>query len=335
MAQLMRALAARVARGGPVYDRINAWAGDLTPRGASVPLRVAGGLHYLHLTGAAPGLGEVYPPNAASDTALIDRVEACFADHAPFFETWLDSPPQTNEVRRAAVLIAASHWLAAQYPLTFCLSELGASAGLNLGFDHFALVMQGIHLGPPDPVLTLRPDASGPTVSPARVSVAERRGVDLRPVDVTDDQHRWRLLSYLWPDQPDRLTLTRSAIELHHRLGTQVDAGDAAEWLEARLSSEREGQIHLIYHTVAWQYFPQSTANRCRNAIEQAGAQATESCPIAWLGMENDGVSPGAGIRLRLWPGDRNIDLGRIDFHGRWIDWAPTPLETAARASIF
>lgn len=25
--------------------------------------------------------------------------------------------------------------------------------------------------------------------------------------------------------------------------------------------------------------------------------------------------------RVLNWPGDRHIPLGRIDFHGRWVDW--------------
>jgi hypothetical protein len=37
--------------------------------------------------------------------------------------------------------------------------------------------------------------------------------------------------------------------------------------------------------------------------------------------MEDDGKTPGAGLTLRLWPGDVTLDLGRADFHGRWLDW--------------
>lgn len=28
-----------------------------------------------------------------------------------------------------------------------------------------------------------------------------------------------------------------------------------------------------------------------------------------------------AALTLRLWPGDLRFELGRADFHGRWIDW--------------
>ena len=38
---------------------------------------------------------------------------------------------------------------------------------------------------------------------------------------------------------------------------------------------------------------------------------------------EADGETPGAGLTLRLWPGDLRLVLGRACFHGRWVDWSP------------
>ena len=29
----------------------------------------------------------------------------------------------------------------------------------------------------------------------------------------------------------------------------------------------------------------------------------------------------GSALTLRLWPGDLTIELGRADFHGRWVRW--------------
>jgi PTH1 family peptidyl-tRNA hydrolase len=43
--------------------------------------------------------------------------------------TWVNSPPQTNEVRRTAVLIAVQHLLTDRFGLAIRLSELGASGG--------------------------------------------------------------------------------------------------------------------------------------------------------------------------------------------------------------
>ena len=131
-----------------------------------------------------------------------------------------------------------------------------------------------------------------------------------------------RLRAYLWPDQPDRRALTDAAAACSAAI---VDRGAVQDWLGPRLDTRHPGNIHLIYHTIAWQYFPDDVKATCTTLIEAAGAQATDDAPLAWFGMEaDDGVlGRGAGLTLRLWPGDLHLSMGRADFHGRWIDWAP------------
>jgi hypothetical protein len=53
MGQLCRVFAARLTRGTPLTDRLFDWQGDIGPRGDSVPLRLCGALHALHLQGNA------------------------------------------------------------------------------------------------------------------------------------------------------------------------------------------------------------------------------------------------------------------------------------------
>ena len=102
-------------------------------------------------------------------------------------------------------------------------------------------------------------------------------------------------------------------------------AGERIDWLAARLQAAPPGHLHLIQHTVAWQYFPAEAQQRGQALIEAAGAKATPDRPLAWLSMETDGDTTGkvgAALILRLWPGEITLDLGRADFHGRWVDWA-------------
>lgn len=319
MAQLCRVLADRLEPGTALTDRLFGWEGDLSPRAESVPLRLCGALHALRLKGHA-GLAKVYPPNAASDADLWAAVGGALQTEAAFVDAWIDSAPQTNEVRRSAVLIATAHWLCARHPMPLVLSELGASGGLNLMFDRFALTVGEMVLGPEDPALVLRPDWSGPVPQAAIVEVAAREGVDLNPLDPRNPDDVLRLRAYLWPDQPQRLSLTDAAIAT---AGPPVIKGDAIDWLEKRLAAPFHGRLHLIYTTIAWQYFAAAAQSRGKAMIEAAGAVATQDSPLAWLGMENDGGvgGPGAAVSLRLWPGDHSINLGRADFHGRWVRW--------------
>ena len=315
MGQLMQLFATRDWPEGGIRDRIFAWEGDLSPAAQSVPLRMAGALHALHLRGHE-GLAAVYPPQTVADDQLWGAVAAALHKDAAFIDDWINSAPQTNEVRRSVTLIPVGHLLAERYGLPIRTSELGASGGLNLHWDEYGLEIGGQTFGAADPVLTLRPDWNGPLPPVSRPNVIERAGVDLNPLNPQVDG--LRLQAYLWPDQPERLALTKAAIEATQ---TTVDQGDAIDWLAPRLT-HRDGTVHLIYSTVAWQYFPTAKQAEGTRLIEQAGAAATEQTPLAWFGMENDGSGKGAALTLRLWPGDIALDLGRADFHGRWVGWS-------------
>jgi hypothetical protein len=317
MSRLMAGLAEAVAPGDPVSDAMLAWPGDPGPGAGSLPLRLAGGLHALVLAGQDADLAAAYARPAPDPTAAA---LAAMRRHPEMLLSWLAAPPQTNEVRRSAVLIAGARWLRARYGLPMVLNELGASAGLNLLWDHYALLAKGNSYGPARPALTLEPDWSGPLPPMAVPEVIDRRGVDLSPLDPSTD--RQRLLAYVWADQPDRLARTRTALDLAARMRPAVDQGDAGTWLEARLATPHPGALQLVFHTVAWQYFPPPTRARSLAALERAGAAATPKAPLARLAMEADGNKPGATVTMTLWPPGKTIRLGRADFHGRWVNWA-------------
>ncbi len=311
MAGLMRLCADRLRPGTRVADRLLGWPGDVSSNGHSVPLRLAGALHGLVLQGHA--LGAVYPPQPMSAEALWTTVEATFHTDEAHLMRWLDSAPQTNEVRRSAALLVAASGLSAQFGLPLVLSELGASAGLNLNFDRYGLG----DYGDLSSAVQLTPRIAGPLPPSAPIRVQSRAGVDLNPLDPVRD--RLRLLAYLWPDQPHRLALTRAALDLGPPM---PDQGDAAAWLQARLDQPHEGALHLVFHTIAWQYFPRATKAACADALEAAGARATSSRPLAHLSMEADGNAQGAALTLKTWPKGSKMTLGRVDFHGRWLNLA-------------
>jgi hypothetical protein len=295
-----------------VAARVLAWQGEPGPAGDAVALRLAGGLHALILTGEDARLGAAY----ATDDPVPAVMEA-LVRHEAHLLRWLDQPPQTNEVRRSAPLLAAAHVIAARFGRPLVLSELGCSGGLNLMWDRCCLDLPDGPRG--EGPIRLKPDWQGGLPPAAPFVIAGRAGVDLNPLDPIDD--RLRLLAYLWPDQPDRLNRTRAALDEAARLRLSLVRGDAAEWLERRLAVQMPGKVHVVFHTVAWQYFPPETQLRCRAALEAAGARASEDAPLAHLSMEADGRADGAALRLQLWPGAGEMTLGRACFHGRWVRW--------------
>ncbi|WP_136440618.1 DUF2332 domain-containing protein [Pacificoceanicola onchidii] len=322
MDRLMTLCADRLGPETAVGARCHAWQGVLGPSGQSVPLRLAGALHGLVLSGEAPELAAVYPPNAASDAAIWQAVSEALVRHEATLQAWLENPPQTNEVRRAAAVIAGLWWGLGQVgPRPVVLSELGGSAGLNLQLDRFSVAMDGAVYGPAEAEVALTPEWRGagrPVPLPIRVQ--DRGGVDLMPLDPTSPEGAHRLLSYLWPDQPVRLARTRAAIALCE---TRLDAGDAAGWLEQRLRGRVPGALHMVYSTIAAQYFPPETQAAVAGSLAEAGARATADAPLLHFAMEPDEKTPGAGLTATLWAGSAPITaaLGRAHFHVDWIEW--------------
>jgi hypothetical protein len=299
-----------------IVAKMALFSGDLGPRGHSLPLRLAGGLLALVLEGRAPRLAATYPPHEGAD--LLAAVAGAMTEHDAFLCDWIDRPPQTNETGRSAVLIAAAAEVVARTSLPLHLSELGASAGLNLMFDRYALRIGETTWGDGNSPLTLCPLWSGALPPLGKIEVQARSGVDLTPLNPVSEGTR--MLAYVWPDQIARMDRMRTALGM---VTAKVDQGDAASWLEARLAQPWGGVCHLVFHTIAHQYFPAESQARIKAAMEAAGARATASAPLAWVGMEADAGAKGAGVTLRLWPGDVHLSLGRAGFHGQWVAWAP------------
>ena len=314
MGQLMALCAERLTPGTAVADQVLGWQGDPRPSADSVPLRLAGALHALVLDQTA--LGDVYPPNVTEDDPLWDAILQAFNAHEDRLLKAMTSPPQTNEIRRSGVLIAALAEVAARYPgAPVELLELGASAGMNLLFDQYRLTLPNGPIGPVDATVILTPDWTGPQPPADLPGVIARAGVDLNPLDPTDPQDRLRLMSYLWPDQPHRLRLTEAAMTVAAQMHPDVARGDAGDWLAKRLASPAPDRLRVIFHTVAWQYFPAETAGVAEKALASAPS------PTVQIGMETDGTGPGASVTLTHWPEGKVEHLGRADFHGRWITW--------------
>jgi hypothetical protein len=325
MAQLMSLVGGRLRAGNPVADRILGWPGNASVTADNVPLRLAGALHALRLRGMA--LEAVYPPRVAENDALWDAVERAMNDHADEILRWLDSPPQTNEVRRSAVILPALALLAQNTDLPVELLELGTSGGLNLRAERFRLVLPGASIGPPDAKVVLAPDWDGPLPPTRLPRILRRAGVDLSPLDPSRPEDELRLLAYLWADQPDRIDRTRAAIAEARSLPAEIAAGDAGTWLARELARPVPDRLRVVLHTIAWQYFPPETRARAEAAMEAAAG------PWARISMEFDG-GKGAAITLADRDAPKPRLIARADFHGRWVTWlTEKPPSATGRAS--
>jgi hypothetical protein len=318
-AMLCRLFGERLDGSTAVGRRVLGWPVDADPVKDALPLRLCGALHALVRCGAAPNLAALYPPHP------MPQAETLWAALRPVLSNpallpWLEGPPQTNEVGRAALLMGGLLALAARFPQPIELLELGASAGLNLLPDRYAYDLGGRQAGDPLSPVRLKPQWEGPPPPEATVTIAGRRGVDLNPLDPCRDAER--LLAYVWPDQQGRLARLEAALTLAAADPPGVDRGEAADWLDARCAeSSRAGTSRVVFRTVAFVYFPAETQARIVRRLEEAGTAATAAAPLAWLRYEAAGES--FELRLRTWPDgeDRLLAVGHP--HGsiaRWLE---------------
>ena len=242
--------------------------------------------------------------------------------HRAFIAAFLQSPPQTNEVGRSAVLLGGFLLVAARTGLPLNLLEIGASAGLNMIWDRYGYSVGGRPWGDPTSPVQLEPIWSGalPPLD-AAMSIAKRAGCDVAPVNLESTEARLRLRSYVWPDQPERLARIEGAIQLATGLGVTVERADAAAWLTERLSSPAPGQATVLYHSIMWQYMPDQTQAALRALVDRAGNRATENAPFAWLRFEPPTAAGRPELRLTCWPGGKEEHLATAHPHGREVVW--------------
>ena len=314
-----------IAKGGVFAELAVPWRGENVQEliNHAVAVRFLGALHHLVLTGVEPALAAVYPPNADVEAAvaLVPEVGRRQFDAIARF---VQSPPQTNEVRRSGGLTAGLLDIAARNGLPLALREIGASAGLLQSLDRFHYRFGDVATwGDPAARVHVPVDWSGPAPKiEAPLKVVSRRAVDQAPVDIATDEGALRLEAFVWADQVERAERLRAAILEARANQILVEKADAGDWVENAVLLT-PGATTVLLHSVVWQYIAAPTRARIEAHIQALGAQATADSPLAWLTFEPpiDALSPKMDVRLRLWPGEVDVLLGQVHPHGNQVAW--------------
>lgn len=315
-AGLLERAVADVGEQGPTWEILRGHEED--PRFSVLGLRLLGGVNRMVLTEREPDLAEAY--RAGSAAAAWDCFHDVLRRNATELRELLDLPVQTNEVGRCAALIFGFGTVAAATGLPLRLLEVGASAGLNLRWDRFRYEADGFAWGPEDsPVkLELQLEGTSPPVLPDEIEIASRQGCDASPIDPTTPEGRLTLLTYIWPDQLDRITRMRGALEVAAGDPVGLDREPAGAWAQRMLSESAPGQATVIYHSIVSQYLSDEERARLFETIRAAGERATAEAPLAWLRMEP--ADDRANLDLTLWPGGNDRRLARVGYHGTPVE---------------
>jgi len=321
----------------PLYGRLAVGiAGDAellaiaaTARARPVPNLFLAAVHMLLLQGNAHPLAAFYP--GIVDTQAIPQGEpypqfrAFCLEHAAAIEQLLATRRvQTNEVRRCACLLPA-FGIAAQRlgdrPLA--LIEIGASAGLNLLWDHYRYDY-GVsgQSGSPSAHVRLTCELRGERTAPLPAplpSIATRVGLDLNPIDVRDPDAALWLRALIWPEQLDRAALLERAIEVAQQHPPPLLAGDAIELLPSVLANVPANTGLCMYHSFTLNQFPSEARKHFMNLVAEHAARRD----LALIALEWH--ESHASVDLSIFEHGARADqrLAHCDAHGSWMEWLP------------
>jgi len=311
--------------GGPAAGVLDGHLASLWP--SALGLRMLGGVHALVLTGQAPELAAFYPSAggtadpgpgyarawAATRQVLADRRDAVCA--------WLDRPPQTNEVGRAAALLGGLRHLAAEARLPVRLVEIGASAGLNLRADRFYVPGEAGRYGDPASPVVLAGAWRGHPPPAVPFEVIGRTGGDRAPLDPATDQGRLTLAAYVWADQADRMERLRGALAVAAQVPADLRQELASDTL--RRTALAEGAWTVLWHSIVRQYLDDAQRAAVSEGIAALGAAATPSARFAWIALEPHRVTADGecDVTVATWPGGRQRVLGTAPPHGMPVTW--------------
>ncbi|MBV9991692.1 MAG: DUF2332 domain-containing protein [Alphaproteobacteria bacterium] len=310
-------LYARISEGICADAELKALAARARP-GQPHPNMILGAVHFLLLRGAEHPLRRLYPD--------LGGVANSGEDPFPLFKDFVGKHREavtklietrvtnTNEVGRSAVLQAGFRML--QGPLH--LIEIGPSAGLNMIWDRYGANYGKFAIAPDAPLVVdceLRGDKLPPT-GPAP-KVASRIGLELNPVDLTNEDDRDWLRALMWPDQVSRLHRLERAIELFKEVHPPIRHGDALALLPDALAEAPAGATICVYHTIVLYQFSGEAREALDNLLTVAGLRR----PVARLAFEFDAQE--CALRLiRYHDGVRDeTKLAKAHPHGVWLEW--------------
>jgi hypothetical protein len=198
---------------------------------------------------------------------------------------------QTNEIRRCVALRLGVDHVQRHWPGPVALVEVGASAGLNLLFDHYDYRLNGraTSTTSASPVVVscdVR-GSSGADILRTAPRLTRRLGIDRHPVDLSDPDARAWLEAFIWPERIEELATLRGAVDLAaFTAAVSVVPGDATTDT-ARILTELPGREPVVVFTASLLSY---LTPRARTAFVAQLREAARRRPVAWVFAEAPGL---------------------------------------------
>lgn len=312
--ELLR-LAAHAQRSQPPPNMIFAAVQYLLAEDESAELRT----YYNQFCDQPRPVADVFPVFRAYCLDNIDRLLPLIATRRT----------QTNAVSRSLFLTLAFQQAMNAKPLT--LIEVGCSAGLNLnwtrfGYDYADWGQLGA-LESPVQLTTQWRGTRRPVYRAALPTVAHAVGIDVNPLDMTDEADARWLEALIWPEHHIRRERLHHAIALAQQYPPTLQRGDLFDLLpNAVRAAKVETQLIIFGSFVLYQL-----SREMREAFYLLLDEVAQERELCWISAEWIQTATCEMTLTRWQQGQPQTELlAKVDPHGRWIEWlhAPSQNET-------
>ncbi|MGH8890859.1 MAG: DUF2332 domain-containing protein [Acidothermaceae bacterium] len=245
--------------------------------GQQPPFLLFGAAHYLLLSGAQHPLRDFYPSVGGSKSNVLDAVPA-FIDFCRTHEEQIRALVstklvQTNVVNRAAALRFGLWEVRRRWPGPVHLIDAGTSAGTHLLFDRYKYRVGDREFGDLSSSVNSEWRSEEPVPDLDDMpEITSRIGIDLNPVDVTDDEQRLWLRSLVWPEDHRKAETLVAALNLLAEEPPEVVSGSVVAVLPAIAERLPDGDARVVFHAAVRMHLTAEDAAAFDTAIDALAA---------------------------------------------------------------
>jgi hypothetical protein len=320
-------------------ERLLAIAGQARA-GQLPPNLLLASVHYLLLRDPGHELAAWYPSlggGAVTGDPGPAFTDFCLGRREEIVELMRHRLVQANVVKRSAALRVGMAAVAAMTAEPVTLIEVGCSAGVHLRFDDYRYELAGRTWGRVSSTVVVSTEwrEGEPPADLDRLPViADRLGIDLDPIDVTEPGERLWLRALIWPENTAQAALQDEALRVVADDPPRTLAGDVVDVLPEVAARAPRGTPVVVFHSATRLHVPVGR----REAFDAAIAGVAAGHELFHLSYEAPEVLDGFAFVLELGHADgrtRRLAIG--DGHGEWMSgpglrgWRKTPRRPSPR----
>lgn len=300
---------------------------DTARAGQPRPNMLLGAVQYLVRQHPCHPLARYYDGTARTDAELGEAAQAfhafCARWETEITQLLATRSVQTNEVRRASVLLPAFAEIQRHTDAPIQVIDIGSSAGLTLLWPRYRYryadtrvvfpTSSGLELGC-EPRGTLPPVDVDPDRFAAPV------GIEVDPVDLDDpDTCAW-LDALCWPEQVERRRQLRDAIAIARADPPRIVGGDATRLLRHLIEQTPSDQVVCVVS--CWSIYQVYGSPGGRQHLITQLAAASRDRSVFEVSIGHFGRAVPSMILAHHHNGTHQERIAATcDVHGRWITW--------------